>query len=278
MEIQSLICPMCAKETLEEKFAYEAPHDVEKNFPLANKDCYWREMYCCKNCGHFLEYFDADQNNLYLEEYVSSIYQDHAGIKKAFERINSLKIAESDNIGRVKYIDKFCKNYWKNELHNNLKLLDVGSGLGVFPYQMKKRGWECTALDMDARLVQHHNNTVKIKSICGDLRRQSYIGFFNLITFNKVLEHIKDPIEVLAHARQFLLKNGLIYVELPDGEIAAIDGKNREEFLIGHVHVFSFSSYALLAKKSGLELICCERIREPSTKYTLRGFMRRYKD
>jgi SAM-dependent methyltransferase len=273
-----LPCPMCCQENIGRKFFYDAPQDIEKNFPLAHQGTYWREMYCCKNCGHFLERFDKNQNNLYEEEYVSSTYQDLAGIKKAFNRINSLSPSKSDNIGRVKYVDKFCKNYWKKGASSHLSLLDVGAGLGVFPYQMNKNGWECTAIDMDERLVEHHREAVGIKSFCGDLREQTSLGFYNLITFNKVLEHINNPIDVLACAGQLLSNNGLIYVELPDGEAAAIEGKNREEFFIGHVHVFSFSSFALLVQKSGFQLICCERIREPSTKYTLRGFMRKYSD
>ncbi|WP_353427851.1 class I SAM-dependent methyltransferase [Polynucleobacter sp. MWH-UH19D] len=278
MKVKNLICPMCSQEGIQKKFSYDAPQDVEKNFPIANQGSYWREMYCCKNCGHFLESFDGNQNKLYSEEYVSSTYQDLIGIKKAFDRINNLSPSESDNIGRVKYIDEFCKEYWKSNASTSINLLDVGAGLGVFPFQMKKIGWECTAIDMDDRLVEHHRGVVGIKSFCGDLRQNSSLGLYNLITFNKVLEHIDNPVEVLAYAGQLLSDNGLIYVELPDGEAAANEGKNREEFFIGHIHVFSFSSFALLVQKSGYQLICCERIREPSTKYTLRGFMRKYSE
>jgi 2-polyprenyl-3-methyl-5-hydroxy-6-metoxy-1,4-benzoquinol methylase len=220
---------MCSQENLERKFSYDAPQDVEKNFPLANQGHYLREIYFCKNCGHFLEHFERNQSNLYSEEYVSSTYKDLIGIKKSFDRINNLSPAESDNIRRVKYVDEFCKNYWKNDASTSLSLLDVGAGLGVFPFQMKKCGWKCTAIDMDERLVEHHREVVGIKSFCGDLRGNSSLGLYNLITLNKVLEHIDNPVEVLAYAGKLLSNNGLIYVELPDGEAAAIEGKNREE-------------------------------------------------
>lgn len=278
MSLINLYCPICLQPSLEKKITYDAPQEVEKNFRLANQGAYFREMYSCKNCGHFLEHFDKNQNNFYSEEYVTSVYQDMSGIKKTFEKINNLKPTESDNIARVKHINEFCKKYFIKDESLPLNLLDVGAGLGVFAYQMKKYGWECTAIDMDERLVEHHRSEVGIKSFCGDLRSHDSLGAYSLITFNKVLEHINNPIEVLAYAGNFLLNNGLIYVELPDGEAAAIESMNREEFFIGHIHVFSFSSFALLAKKSGFQLICCERIREPSTKYTLRGFMRKYSD
>ena len=95
---------------------------------------------------------------------------------------------------------------------------------------------------------------------------------FDLVTFNKVLEHVDDPVAMLASVARLLTPNGLVYVELPDGEAAEAEGKEREEFLLGHKHVFSLASYALLIAKAGFELLTCERLREPSTKFTLRGF------
>jgi hypothetical protein len=65
-----------------------------------------------------------------------------------------------------------------------------------------------------------------------------------------------------------------VYVELPDGEAAAADGAEREEFFIEHSHVFSMSSLCLLARQAGFSADCIERVHEPSTKYTLRAFLR----
>ena len=274
---QNTPCPMCSSLRLQKHFTYDAPVSTEKNFSVT-KENYFREMRQCANCGHFLEFFNKDQNDLYSGEYVSSTYRDADGIKRAFHRINSLDPLKSDNVGRVKYIQKFCASYWGEDFRNRKTLLDVGSGLGVFPYQMKKLGWDCTAIDMDQRLVTHHQQIVGIKSFCGDLRVQLTIPQVDLVTFNKVLEHTSDPIDVLEFSKQKLKSNGLIYVELPDGEGAEVEGGDREEFYFGHIHVFSFTSFSLLAKRAGLELICCERIREPSTKYTLRGFIRGFNE
>jgi 2-polyprenyl-3-methyl-5-hydroxy-6-metoxy-1,4-benzoquinol methylase len=98
------------------------------------------------------------------------------------------------------------------------------------------------------------------------------IGEYDVITFNKVLEHVEQPIEMLKKAKSFLNKNGFIYVEVPDGEMAAMEGKEREEFFIDHIHVFSFTSLSLLIQKSWLLPLVIERLKEPSTKYTIRAF------
>ena len=92
------------------------------------------------------------------------------------------------------------------------------------------------------------------RQIVGDVRTIDGVGVFDLVSFNKVLEHVHDPVEMLASVDRLLVPGGLVYVELPDGEAAEVEGKEREEFLLGHMHVFSFASYALLIANAGFEL------------------------
>ena len=97
------------------------------------------------------------------------------------------------------------------------------------------------------------------------------------ILHSEVLEHIDNPISVLSSVSRLLLPGGVVYVELPDGEAAEVEGKEREEYLLGHVHVFSAISYAFLTIRAAFSLINFERFREPSGKFTLRGFMKALK-
>ena len=267
---------MCTGGELLVHFTYAEPPPLETRFPLAQGAVYWRELHRCRQCGHYLEFFDADQRALYSGEYVSALYTDAEGIRRNFAKINDLPPQASDNVGRVRFVDGFCKGYWNAQptAGRGRRLLDVGAGLGVFPYRMKQAGWRCMALDMDERLIEHHRTVAGIEAHVADVRSVEGIGTFDLITFNKVLEHVEDPVEMLASVRRLLNPSGLVYIELPDGEAAEIEGKEREEYLLGHIHVFSFASYALLALRAGLELVHCERLREPSSKFTLRGFGR----
>jgi hypothetical protein len=98
---------------------------------------------------------------------------------------------------------------------------------------------------------------------------------YDVVTFNKVLEHVLDPVAMLARAADFLIPGGFVYVELPDGEAAEKDGKEREEFFIEHYHVFSVASIAILSQRAGFTVNEIERLREPSGKYTLRAFLSR---
>ena len=91
---------------------------------------------------------------------------------------------------------------------------------------------------------------------------------------NKVLEHVDDPAAMLAKAKDNLDPGGLVYIELPDAEHASVEGKGREEFFIDHIHVFSTNSVKHLAGRAGFETVLIETLQEPSTKYTIRAFLK----
>ena len=97
---------------------------------------------------------------------------------------------------------------------------------------MKAAGWRGTALDPDPRAAAHARNVVGVNAVCGDFMTLADLGRFDAVTFNKVLEHVEDPVLMLARSRQHLADGGFVYIELPDGEAAAEDGPGREEFFI----------------------------------------------
>jgi 2-polyprenyl-3-methyl-5-hydroxy-6-metoxy-1,4-benzoquinol methylase len=175
-----------------------------------------------------------------------------------------LPAERSDNVARVRRV---CARLVPGSV------LDVGSGLGVFPARMKEAGWRAMALDPDARAVAHAREHIGVAAVQADFMTADDLGRHELVTFNKVLEHVSDPVAMLQRAHGALEEGGTVYVELPDGECAAQDGPGREEFFIEHVHVFSLASLCLLAMRAGFVVRSAERLREPSDKYTLYGFL-----
>jgi 2-polyprenyl-3-methyl-5-hydroxy-6-metoxy-1,4-benzoquinol methylase len=213
-------------------------------------------------------------DGLYEGEYNQSNYTDSDGMRTTFERITNLPPEGSDNTGRVRRIESFWQQRYDSPPATQRRLLDIGSGLAVFPFAMKNHGWLCTALDPDPVAVQHARDVAGVEAVGGSIEDAELEPIFDLVTLNKVLEHVPDPITMLSRCKQFLSSNGLVYIEVPDGEMASIEGKGREEFFIDHFHVFSFASLALLASRAGFVPMHIERLREPSTKYTLRAFLR----
>ncbi|MBI3522168.1 MAG: class I SAM-dependent methyltransferase [Chloroflexi bacterium] len=252
-------------------FSYDAPPEREVRFTFSAGGRYEREVWQCGVCRHLVSLHEMDPGPLYSGEYVSSTYGDD-GIATAFERIAALPPERSDNAGRVARIVDFAKGHFGPRTIAPA-VLDVGSGLCVFLNALKVHGWRCTALDPDARAVRHARERVGIAAVQGTFESAAALGRFDVITFNKVLEHVDDPIAMLEKAALHLERSGFVYVEVPDGEVAARDGKDREEFFIDHPHVFSAASLALLAARAGFDVRALERLKEPSTKYTLRAFL-----
>ncbi|MCX8045009.1 MAG: class I SAM-dependent methyltransferase [Desulfobacterota bacterium] len=263
---------LCGNADWIKVFTYTAPPAGETRFACSTCGTYYREVLRCTRCGHFISVSTMDMNSLYAGAYVSSTYGDD-GIRRNFDRIISLPAEKSDNAGRVRRVVDFARNFLQDGRRNRKpRILDVGSGLCVFLYLMKQAGWQCTALDPDPRMVRHARETVGVDAVCGDFMETDKFKRFDAIAFNKVLEHVADPIAMLRHSARFLRQSGFVYVEVPDGEAAVADGPEREEFFIEHLHVFSLKSLDVLASKAGFVPVQVERIREPSSKFTLCGF------
>lgn len=265
-------CCLCGATAFTSIFTYTAPPEGEVRFQFSSAGRYQREVLRCGVCGHFVSIHAMDAGALYTGDYVNSNYGDD-GIRRAFERIVSLDPSQSDNVGRVRRIVDFMATRGRAEKSHPPSVLDVGSGLCVFLHRMKAAGWECTALDPDDRAVAHAREVVGVNGRRGNFMEVEDLGRFDLLTFNKVLEHVEDPVQMLSKSKQHLRDGGVVYVEVPDGEMAMTAGAGREEFFIDHHHVFSLASLALMIFRAGFSAQTIERLREPSSKYTLRAFL-----
>jgi 2-polyprenyl-3-methyl-5-hydroxy-6-metoxy-1,4-benzoquinol methylase len=213
-----------------------------------------------------------DVSGMYCGEYVNATYSDADGVRQNFERITNLPASKSDNTARARRVCDFASGFFGDDRPR--RLLDIGSGLAVFPHAMKQRGWDCTALDPDPRAAEHARRAVGVESICADFMTERIKGKYSVITLNKVLEHVPEPVTMAARARNLLDPSGFLYIEAPDAEAAAIHGPEREEFFIEHLHIFSLASLALLASGAGYRVVSMQRLQEPSSKFTLAAFLR----
>jgi SAM-dependent methyltransferase len=273
---------LCGGREFETIFEYTEPPPGEIHFKFASAGDYRRQLLRCRSCGHFLSVHNMNAGALYEADYVDSTYKAEA-IGAVFERIVSLPPGQSDNAGRVRRVVDFANEHFQADrgVHDRRlvpSVLDVGSGLCVFLNGMKAAGWDCTALDPDARAVEHARRRVGVNGICGDFSSAGGIGRFDVVTFNKVLEHVEDPAAMLSKAAEHLHDNGFVYVEVPDGLGAMSEGPHREEFFIDHLHIFTIGSLRRLAGRAGFMVCRIHALREPSGKFTLFAFLQRQPD
>ena len=262
---------LCGARTFETVFEYHEPPVGEVRFALKGE--YRRRVARCRECGHFISQHDMDMSGLYSGAYVEATYGAD-GLRRAFDRITALPAEKSDNAGRVTRVVEYAKQHFGHDKAPSV--LDVGSGLCVFLHRLKMQtGWRCTALDPDARAAQHAREVVGVDAIVGDFMHIAPEKRYDLLTLNKVLEHVFDPTAMLAKAHSYLEPRGAMYIEVPDGDAAVAEGPGREEFFIDHHHVFSPRSMRIMVERAGFKMLREEKLREPSSKFTLRGFATR---
>jgi 2-polyprenyl-3-methyl-5-hydroxy-6-metoxy-1,4-benzoquinol methylase len=258
-------CPACGDKSVELIAKFDAPPPGEKNIGIAN---YHRELWRCTACGHFVNRHDYNLEAIYRGLYRETAYGG-ANMEGRFKAIMSLPSEKSDNRQRVRRIIEYAGE-------EMACLLDVGSGMGVFPVAMALEGIDVVALDPDPLNIAFIVRQSGARSIVGDFMQTLIKEKFSTITLNKVIEHVPDPVAMLRRAADLLKPGGIIYVEVPDGEAAlAKAGPRRQEFFLEHYAAYSPESFALTIARAGLAADLLKRLCEPSGKYTLFAFCRR---
>lgn len=249
-------------------YSYVKPPKNEPNYGIQG---YKRAIFKCNICGHYKAIHNINTKKFYLKNY--SVISHGKNIEAKFKKILNLK-KKSDNYYRVKRFLEF----FKNSMNKKIKLLDVGSGLSVFLYVLsKKTKWDIRGIEPDLNFVKFAKKKLKLKVTRTTLEENKNNRKYDLISLNKVIEHVKNPLLVLKKINRMLKKNGYAYIEVPDGESASQskEGKDREEFFVDHLHVFSLRSLANCIKYSNFKLIKIDKIKEPSGKLTLYAFAKK---
>jgi len=162
----------------------------------------------------------------------SSVLGDYQGVNKdpEFGAINQF------NVQRV------------NERYNNLikelklkeikkqKILEIGSGSGLFIAYLRKKGIEAYGIEPDKKsydaskiLLRENKLNFNIKNSDGE-KIPFKKEFFDVVISFQVIEHTKNPFLVLKESKRVLKKGGHIYFVVP----------NYHSFWEGHYRIIWF--------------------------------------
>jgi len=245
----------------------------ETDYGISEAD-YARTITQCLRCDVY-----TNQHGLISEKMYEGYYNNQislGSIRDRYDKVMSFPPQKSDNYHRVTRILDFLKS--QHCQPKEVNVLDVGSGTCVFLGALHKSVGHCACIDPDPQAIQHASQYVGItEAHCGSLADFESDSRFDLITFNKVLEHVKDPVELLSKSLPFLKEDGLVYVELPEGEqtVELHRTAERQEFFVEHYTIFNKSSYEALAVRAGFNCLQNDLITEPSGKMTIYGFLKR---
>lgn len=268
-------CPLCRATTSELVSLVPSKPTGETDYGISVHD-YRREIRKCIECEVYFNHYDFSllSANFYEGSYNGAI--EGGRLDDRFKRITELPFDKSDNKQRVARIIDFLRDSF-GEAYKDCSLLDVGTGTGVFMYEASKYLNDISCVDPDARAIDQVRKRVPTAaSWVGSLEAVPGEKKFNIVTFNKVLEHIRHPLEVLTRARQCLASNAFIYIELPFSDLIIESGTQnaRAEFFVEHFTVFNERSLSYLVVKSGYEVVRMRTLVEPSGKHTIYAFVR----
>jgi hypothetical protein len=240
------------------------------------QDGYTRRWVECSQCGAATNLL-PEESALRLSSLRAAYYEvDFMGsdIGEKYNRVMSMPVAQSDNVGRVYRVIEFMRRW--SGIQDCPKVMDIGAGTGVFLSRLVDEtagAWIYYGVEPDHRAATHLKQLEKFTVIEGMFLGQPELRGFNLVTLNKVLEHIEEPLPFLVNVVQSLvLYDSLVYVEVPDKLTAEL--RSPDDNILGslHCHLYDPNSLGFLLREAGLELLCVNRIAEPSGKLSVYAF------
>lgn len=144
------------------------------------------------------------------------------------------------------------------EAKENGRLLDVGCGDGSFLSSMKQLGWNVIGVEPDGKSVSIASEKFGLEVFHGSLERAKFPDkHFDAITMNHVIEHVPNPIELLAECVRVLKPGGKIMVATPNikslgHHIFTQDWRGLE--VPRHITLFSPLALRLCSERVGLNV------------------------
>jgi SAM-dependent methyltransferase len=175
--------------------------------------------------------------------------------------VNALKRATAAG-----YLDRIeAYRGWTPESRRGKRLLDVGSGLGNMLLEARSRGYAVTGVEYAPASVARANARLGEELVLqGTLESAPLEGGFDVCVFADVLEHIRDPLAVIARAWDLLGPDGTLLVAIPslDSWSARWMKQNWIEFKAEHLFYFDSRTLESLLVRGGFDQIRIDKGRK----------------
>ena len=218
-------------------------------------------VYECTECAIGMTYPFPSEEKL-AKLYSSGNYRTRKG--KRF----GLLIESLIHLGRIRKRSKI------SQFTKPGKILDIGCGRGLFLNVMRKGGWSTIGTELNKETASYATEVYGLKILPGDIiHHQLPSESLNAININQVLEHLKNPHEVISECYRLLRKKGVLIISVPDiRSLQFIIGKENWFLLDLPYHLFHFSEAGLskLLQKNKFKV---KRIKRFSLEYTPFGWL-----
>ena len=228
-------------------YTYDKPDKYEKWMGIEDVKRSWEQC----SCGFYQSrrnYPIEDLQKIYTDGYRDIGFR-HRPISEAFQYVTNLPKEESENERRLEY--------FMDDIDNSNSVLDIGSGLGVFPKRLQEEGYYVWCVEPNKESQRFINEDLKIKCV-PDIRYFYIKGFppgyarFDVVTLIHVLEHIVDPVQFLKEIKKVTGK--ALCIEVPDSSEFEQLKKGHNEFSSDHVYFYDRTSLDEIISRAGFEM------------------------
>jgi 2-polyprenyl-3-methyl-5-hydroxy-6-metoxy-1,4-benzoquinol methylase len=167
-------------------------------------------------------------------------------IKKMKSPLFYLSESENTYWGILEALNKIVVN--KKEV----KILEVGSGLGYLTYALNRDGFTAYGIDVSETAVNMAVKEFGEYYFCGDLfefaiQKQN---FYDIVIFTEVIEHINEPMDFLNSVMKILKADGYAILTTPNKSIYSTDTIWATDNPPVHCWWFSEESITYMSEKA----------------------------
>lgn len=229
-----MACLICGGKNAQQLVCeYKKPDKYEQWMGITDVHRTW---WACKNCGHYHQTRNYDLKQLegiYKKGYRDKEFRGES-ISQAFDRITKIPWNESENKQRV--------DWFTTRTHTE-STIDIGSGIGVFPYLLKDFGYpvEC---------VEENEESIKFLDGKGFICWNEIpdMPYWN-VSLLHVLEHIEDPDLFLSRIKKICRRH--LFIEVPDAREFEMLPIDNDEFNSCHLWFFTLQNLITLIERNG---------------------------
>ena len=251
MAVEIVRCPICSEAT---KIAFRGLYDDRYGYP----DRF--DLHRCGSCGHM--HIAAQFSPQQLGELYTRYYP-----RGAFD-IESFR-AEEEKSGYGAWLRGEQASAFRH-VPRNVRVLDIGCGVGQTLAYHKNRGCEAFGMEADGNvqaIARRYGLDIRQGIFDGT---QFDSGSFDYVTLDQVAEHVTDPHALLRGVARVLVPGGKVVITTPNpGSFGAwLYGRRWLNWHTPyHLQFYTRRSLELVARQAGLELVTAKTITASEWQY-----------
>lgn len=153
----------------------------------------------------------------------------------------------------LSYLDIIAKNLNKQQI----SMFEIGCATGFFMDLARHRGWQTEGIDISEYAVKkaQEKGLVAHTAVLESYQTEKK---FDVVVMHDLIEHVKDPIDVISRSKNLLTENGLLLFTTPDaGSLWARVWNKKWHAFVPPQHLFYFSGKNLgsILEKNGFEVL-----------------------